>query len=53
MALLILSFVLVSFITFLAYIFYSRREHFKLRQKVGLEGPETHWFLGNLKEIIE
>uniref|UniRef100_A0A1I7V563 Cytochrome P450 n=2 Tax=Caenorhabditis tropicalis TaxID=1561998 RepID=A0A1I7V563_9PELO len=53
MALLILTFIIATFITFIAYILLARRERFKMREKIGLSGPEPHWFFGNLKEIVE
>ncbi|EFO88344.1 CRE-CYP-25A2 protein [Caenorhabditis remanei] len=53
MAFLILTAILASFITFFGYILVTRRERFRLREKIGLSGPEPHWFLGNLKEIVE
>ncbi|EGT31685.1 hypothetical protein CAEBREN_09511 [Caenorhabditis brenneri] len=53
MALLILTVIFASVVTFIAYILIVRRERFKLREKIGLSGPEPHWFLGNLKEIVE
>ncbi|EGT31682.1 hypothetical protein CAEBREN_01158 [Caenorhabditis brenneri] len=53
MALLILSTILIAFLTWLAYVIYLRREKRRLRKKIGLDGPEAHWFLGNLKDIID
>ncbi|CAO4368653.1 unnamed protein product [Caenorhabditis nigoni] len=53
MALLILSAIFVTLLSFIIYILFVRRERFKLREKIGLSGPEPHWFLGNLKEIVE
>ncbi|CAP37228.1 Protein CBR-CYP-25A2, partial [Caenorhabditis briggsae] len=53
MALLILSTIFVILLSFIVYILIARRERFKLREKIGLSGPEPHWFLGNLKEIVE
>ncbi|CAI2349328.1 unnamed protein product [Caenorhabditis sp. 36 PRJEB53466] len=53
MALLILTAILAAILAFIAYIIDARREFFKLRAKIGLDGPEPHWFLGNLKQIIE
>lgn len=53
MALLILSSLVISIFTFFIYIILARRERFKLREKIGLSGPEPHWFLGNLKQTAE
>ncbi|CAI2354576.1 unnamed protein product [Caenorhabditis sp. 36 PRJEB53466] len=53
MAFLILTTVLLAVVTFVSYLIASRREYFKLHKKIGLKGPDTHWFLGNLAEIIE
>uniref|UniRef100_A0A8R1DXE9 Cytochrome P450 n=1 Tax=Caenorhabditis japonica TaxID=281687 RepID=A0A8R1DXE9_CAEJA len=53
MAFLIISSILLALVTFVIHVLISRIRFFKLRKRIGLDGPEPHWFLGNLKEIIE
>ncbi|KAF1760974.1 hypothetical protein GCK72_009227 [Caenorhabditis remanei] len=53
MAFFILSSIFFIFLTFLLHAIYNRRQKLKLRAKIGLDGPEPHWFLGNLKDIID
>lgn len=52
MTLLIITSVLVILVSYIAYVIRCRIEYYKLREKVGLKGPDTHWFLGNLKDIV-
>eukprot|EP00081_Caenorhabditis_elegans_P019613 NP_500512.1 CYtochrome P450 family [Caenorhabditis elegans] len=53
MAFLILTSILVSLVSFIIYVILARKERFRLRGKIGLSGPEPHWLMGNLKQIIE
>ncbi|EFO88319.1 hypothetical protein CRE_12262 [Caenorhabditis remanei] len=53
MAFFILSSIFIAVLTFLLHAIYNRRQKLKLRAKIGLDGPEPHWFLGNLKDIID
>ncbi|EGT31699.1 hypothetical protein CAEBREN_11806 [Caenorhabditis brenneri] len=53
MAFLILSSIFIGFLTFTILIIYRRVQIFKIRSKIGLDGPETHWFWGNMKLVIE
>ncbi|CAI2353301.1 unnamed protein product [Caenorhabditis sp. 36 PRJEB53466] len=44
---------LLFFLFFLVFLYFSRKKHYRIREKIGLKGPETHWLLGNLNGFIE
>ncbi|PIC41498.1 hypothetical protein B9Z55_008895 [Caenorhabditis nigoni] len=53
MTLIILSTLLIALLTFIVHSIFIRIQKFKLRAKIGLDGPPPHWLLGNLKDIID
>ncbi|CAA91272.1 Cytochrome P450 [Caenorhabditis elegans] len=51
MAILIISTIFFTIITFISYSIWRRHAIFKLRSSIGIPGPPVHWLWGNLNII--